>query len=122
MKLYVIGLTAGGHGGKPLALPRRIFSNLADARKALRKALDEDHADFLESGEDRIDESRFNGWSGEDELAAMEKTLEAARAGKPPAIESGDIDRVDYAASKAGLMKAFEDGIYLGIQLAGGKG
>ena len=121
MKLYVIERLEG-HSSEPLRLPRRIFSNLADARKALRKALDEDHADFLESGEDRIDESRFNGWSGEEELAAMEKTLEAARAGKPPAIESGAIDRVDYAASKAGLMKAFEDGISLGVQLAGGIG
>mgnify|MGYP005833265201 CR=1 FL=1 len=121
MKLYVIERLVG-HSSEPLHLPRHIFSNLADARKALRKALDEDHADFLESGEDRIDESRFNGWSSEGELAAMEKTLEAARAGKPPAIESGDIDRVDYAASKAGLMKAFEDGIFLGVQLAGGIG
>ena len=118
MKLYVIERLEG-HSSEPLRLPRRIFSNLADARKALRKALDEDHADFLESGEDRIDESRFNGWSPEDELIAMEKTLEAARAGKPPAIEPGHIDRVAFPACKAGLMKAFEDGMGLGIHIEG---
>ena len=100
MKLYIIDLP--GHN-----VPGRAFTSKQEAVKAARAALKQKCEGEREAAFERVEDSRYNGYSDESTLASLERQAKALR---PEPFGPEDLKCLDLPATKAGLIKAYEEG------------
>ena len=111
MKLYIIDLP--GHN-----VPDRAFSSKQEAVKAARAAL---KAECEEEREQALEEAEYtsDNWldDGDDYLAsAVADKKGKAKALRPEPFGPADLQCLDLPATKAGLIRAYEEGFNDGQQ------
>ena len=106
MKLYIIDLA--GHN-----VPDRAFSSKQEAVKAARAALKADCEEEREAALEQVEDSRYNGHTKESTLASLERQAKALR---PEPFGPADLQCLDLPATKAGLIRAYEEGFNNGQQ------
>ena len=104
MKLYIIELP--GHN-----VPRRVFTSKQEAVKATRAALKLECEEEREAALERVEYSRYNDLTEESTLASLERQAKALR---PEPFGPENLKCLDLPATKAGLIKAYEEGFCYG--------
>ena len=105
MKLYIIDLPGR-------YVPGRAFTSKQEAVKTARAALKKECEEEREAAFERVEDSRYNEYTEESTLASLERQAKALR---PKPFGPADLKCLDLPATKAGLIRAYEEGFGDGI-------